>query len=265
MGDKVTLTAYVKNEGSLKAACSSRLYFCIDDDMVNYQEIPPLDAGERAVRMFEWDVMAGQHILSLRADGADVITEGVEDNNVETVEFSIAAPDLVIESITWPSGEPSTSDNVTFTVTIRNQGDASSRYVPISYYVDGQYLASGQIRSLKPDADTHETFSTWIPRTGSHTIRVVIDEGNQLPESNEANNEKVVNLSTENITSPEEKPAPVTSSNRPTPIPLTPPEEDYKTEMMFGIAVVLFGGILILTLLRTVRKQKGPPSDKGEI
>ena len=264
MGDKVTLTVYVKNEGSLKAG-GSQVYFCIDDDVLNYQEIPQLDAGARVIKTFEWDVTAGQHVLSLFADGANAITEGVENNNVETVAFSIPAPDLVIESITWPGGEPPASDNVTFTVTIRNQGDTKSRYAPINYYVDGQYLASGQIRSLKANAHAEETFSTWIPRTGQHTIRVVIDEGNQVPEGNEANNEKVVTFSTENVTLPGEKPAPATSSARPAPISLTPPEKDYKTEMMFGIAVVLFGGILVLTLLRTVRKPKRPPSNKGEI
>jgi subtilase family serine protease len=189
------------------------------------------------------------------ADGANVVSEGIESNNGETVAFSIPAPDLIIESITWPSGEPSASDNVVFTVTIRNQGDAKARYSSVNYYVDGQYLASGQINSLEPDAETEEIFSTWMSQTGPHTIKVVIDEENQVPESNEVNNEKVVTFSTENITSA--APAPNTKPRqRPTPLPLTPPEKDYKTEIFFGIVVVIIVVTLTLSMLREFRRRK---------
>jgi len=262
MGDKVTLTAYVKNKGSLNAG-GSQVYFYVNDNVANYQEIPPLEAGARVTRTFEWDVAAGPHILTLFADGANAITEGAESNNQEKVTFSTPAPDLIIESITWPSEEASASDNVVFTVTIKNQGDIKSRYASVNYYVDGQYLASGQVRSLKPDADTEEVFSTWISRTGPHTIRVVIDEGNQVPESNEANNEKMVTFSTENITPPGEKPASGAQTTRPAPTPLTPPEREHKAEMMFIISVVIFGGILVLTLLWALRRKKEKKSSDG--
>ena len=257
VGDKVTLTAYVTNKGSRRAD-GFQVYFYIDDNAVNYQEIPQLDAGARVTGTFEWDATAGPHTLTVFADGANVVSEGVESNNGETVALSIPAPDLTIESITWPSGEPSVSDNVVFTVTVRNQGDAKARYSSVNYYVDGQYLASGQINSLEPDAETEETFSTWMSQAGPHTVRVVIDEGNQVPESNEANNEKTVTFSTENTTSPAgQEPAPNTKPRQgPAPLPLTPPEKDYKAEIFFGIVVLLFGVTLILSLLREFRRRK---------
>ncbi|MGB2876864.1 MAG: CARDB domain-containing protein [Dehalococcoidales bacterium] len=257
-GDKVTLTAYVKNKGS-RGAGSFRIYFYIDDEVVDYQEIPQLDAGARVTKDFEWDAAIGPHTLTLFADGADAIVEGVESNNSETVAFSIPAPDLTIESINWPSGEPPTGDEVVFTVTIRNQGDANAGYSSLSYYVDGKYLASSQISTLEPDAKTEESFSTWISQVGPHTIRVIIDEGNRVSESNEGNNEKVVAFSTENVTSasePAPKPAPDKKTQpRPAPIPLAPEEEDYKAEIMFGIVVIIFGGILLFTLYQAFRKK----------
>ncbi|MBA7483916.1 hypothetical protein ES707_19433 [subsurface metagenome] len=254
IGDKVILTAYLKNKGSRRAG-GFQIYFYVDDEAVNYQDIPQLDAGARVTSTFEWNVTAGPHTLAVFADGANVVSEGVESNNGETVAFSIPAPDLIIESITWPSGEPSASDNVVFTVTVRNQGDAKARYSSVNYYVDGQYLASGQINSLEPDAETEEIFSTWMSQTGPHTIKVVIDEENQVPESNEVNNEKVVTFSTENTTSA--APAPDTKPRqRPAPLPLTPPEKDYKTEIFFGIVVVIIVVTLTLSLLREFRRRK---------
>ncbi len=260
MGDKVTLTAYVKNTGSRRAD-AFQVYFYVDDKIVNQQEIPQLDAGTRVIKTFEWDVAAGPHVLAVFADGADAITEGEENNNTETVTFSIPAPDLIIESITWPSGEPSASDNVVFTVTIKNQGDAKAGYASVNYYLDGEYLASGQVNSIEPDENTEEIFSTWISQVGPHTIKVIIDEVNQVLESNEANNEKTVTFSIENITPPSEQ-VPASSTQpppkpaRPAPVPLTPPEKDYKVPILFGIVVVIFGATLIFSLLRELRKRR---------
>jgi len=259
MGDKVTLTAYVKNQGSRRAE-GFQVYFYVDDKVVNQQEIPQLDAGARVIKTFEWDVTAGPQVITVFADGSDTVTEGTENNNVETVAFSIPAPDLIIESITWPSGEPSVSDNVVFTVNIRNQGDARSRYASVNYYLDGEYLASGQVNSIEPDENTEEIFSTWISQAGPHTIKVVIDEGNQVLESNEVNNEKTVTFSIENITPPSEQ-VPASSTQpqqkpaRPAPIPLTPPEKDYKIIILFGTVVLIFGVTLILSLLRELRRR----------
>ena len=141
-GEKVTLTAYIKNKGSRRAG-SFQIYLSIDDEVLSYREIPQLDAGARVTEYFEWDAAIGLHTVTLFADGADAVAEGVESNNSETVAFSIPAPDLTIESINWPSGEPPTGSEVVFTVIIRNQGDANAGFSSVSYYIDGEYLTSG--------------------------------------------------------------------------------------------------------------------------
>jgi subtilase family serine protease len=259
LGDKVTLTAYVKNQGSQQAD-GFQVCFYVDGNEVDYREIPQLDAGARVTNNFEWEASTGQHTLTLVADGADVISEGIENNNEETVAFSITAPDLTIESITWPSEEPAASDNVTFTVAIRNQGDAKAGYSTVSYYVDGTYLASGQIDPLEPDAETEKIFSAWMSQGGPHTLRVVIDEGNQLPESSETNNERAVNFSSANVTSPPEPESAPSTKPRPSPapIPVTPPEEDdnYSAILFFSIAVLIFGATLVFSLLHEKRKKR---------
>jgi subtilase family serine protease len=261
LGDKVTLTAYVKNKGSHQAG-GFQLCFYVDDSAADYREIPQLDAGARVTNTFAWEATTGTHTFTLVADAANSISEGVENNNEETVTFAITAPDLTIASIIWPAEETAASDNVTFTVTIRNQGDARARYSSVSYYVDGKYLASGQIEPLEPDAETNKIFSTWMSQGGPHTLMVVIDEGNQLPESSEVNNERAVNFTSANVTpSPEPVPVPTTKPRpRPTPIQLTPTEEeegDSKTALLFfGVAVLIFGATLVFSLLREMRKRR---------
>jgi len=257
-GDKVTLTAYVKNKGS-RGAGNFQIYLYVDDEVVNYQEVTPLDAGAQVTKDFEWDAAIGPHSITLFTDGADAIVEGIENNNSETIAFSIPGPDLIIESISWPFGEPPTGDEVAFTVTISNQGYASSGNSSVSYYIDGEYLASVQLSTLEPNAKTEESFSTSISQAGPHTIRVIIDEGNQVLESDEGNNEEAVSFSTENVNSPSEsapEPAPENKPrSRPAPISLTPEEEDHKTEILFGTVLAIFGGILLFSLFQVVRKK----------
>ena len=257
-GDKVILTAYVKNKGSRRAE-SFQIYLYVDDEVINQQDVPPLDAGARLTRDFEWDAAIGSHTITLFTDGADVIVEGIESNNSETIDFSIPGPDLIIESINWPAGEPPTDGEVAFTVTIGNQGNASSGNSSVSYYIDGEYLASVPLSTLEPNKKIEDSFSTSIYQAGPHTIRVIIDEDNQVLESDEGNNEKVISLSIESINSPSEpapEPAPEKKpQTRPDPIPLTPEVEDNKTELLFGAILAIFGGILVFSLYQVVRKK----------
>jgi subtilase family serine protease len=258
MGDQVTVNAYVKNAGSRRSE-AFQLYFYTDDKVLSQQEVMQLDADTRVIKTFEWDVAAGPHVLAVLADGADAIAEGDESNNRETIDIFIPAPDLIIESITWPSGEPSASDNVAFTVTIKNQGDSRSGYASLDYYLDGEYLASGGVDSIEPDESTEETFSTWISQVGQHTVKVIIDEVNQVPEGNEINNEKTVIFSTENVTPPSEQVlAPTQPQPMPLPAPIPTPEKetDYKVPILFGITAVVFSATLLLALLRELRKRR---------
>ena len=253
------MTAYIKNKGSSKAG-SFQIYFSIDDEVLHHEEVPQLDAGARLNRDFEWNAAIGPHTATLFADGANVVVEGVESNNSKSIDFYIPSPDLTIASINWPSGEPPIGEEVAFTVTIINQGDASAWYSSIDYYIDGEHLASGEISKLEPDEKTHHSFSAWISQTGPHTISVIIDEGNQILESNEENNQQAVSFSTENVTSaPEQAPKPAPEKKtppRPAPIPLTPEEEEgSNTKVIFGIILALFGGVLLFSMYQAFRKR----------
>jgi subtilase family serine protease len=254
MGDKVTLTAHVQNAGSLDAD-GFQLHFYVDDNIEDQRDIPPLAAGTSVIETFEWDVTYGPHILTVLADGAKAITEQTEDNNEGTVNFTVLAPDLIIESITWPTGEPSTGDNVTFTITIRNQGDGQSEFGYVSYFVDGDYLESGQIKSLKPGAKTEVLFSALMSQTGAHTISLVVDEGNRVPESDETNNEETIAITTESITTPAPAEKPEPKPQVTTPMPLLPEMADNMVLIFFAVVILVFVATLVLSVLREFRKR----------
>ena len=254
MGDKVTLTAHVQNAGSLNAD-GFQLYFYVDGDIKDQRDIPPLDAGTSVIETFEWGATAGPHILTVLADGTQAITEQTEDNNEGTANFSVLAPDLIVESITWPTGEPPTGDNVTFTITIRNQGDGQSGYGFVSYFVDGDYLYSEQVKSLKPDSKTKAPFSALMSQIGAHTISVVIDEGNRILESDETNNVETVTVSTESITTPAPDKKPATKPDATMPMPTLPGGADNMVLIFFGVVILVFVATLVLSVLREFRRR----------
>lgn len=255
IGEKVTLTAYAQNIGSLRAE-AFQLYFYIDDDVAEQREIPSLDAGALVTEIFEWEATFGPHVLTVMTDGANAISEGAENNNERMANFSISAPDLIIESISWPTGIPPTGENVTFMVTIRNQGDAEANYAYVSYYVDGEYLTSEQTRALKPGTKTEKLFSTLMSQTGLHVIKVVIDEGNKVLESDETNNDKTLPISTESITQPaQEDEKPVLQPLTPSQVPQTTTKKDNTVIIFFGIVVLFFTAALILSVYREFRKR----------
>jgi len=125
----------------------------------------------------------------------------------------------------------------------------------VSYYVDGNYLTSEQIKSLKPGANTEEPFSTLMSQTGPHTISVVIDEGNKVLESDETNNEEVVTISTESVTPPASTKKPVLQPLTPGPLPLTPEKEDNKVIIFFGVVILIFTAALVFSVYREFRRR----------
>ena len=83
--------------------------------------------------------------------------------------------------------------NVTFTVTIKNQGHAESDVSTIYFYIDTlRYYDS--IESINPGATVTETFS-WTALAGSHTVKAIADAENSVIEGNESNNVKTTTIS----------------------------------------------------------------------
>ena len=86
---------------------------------------------------------------------------------------------------------PSPGETVTFTITVRNQGTGSASPFWVYCYIDGSRKNPGRVFGI-PVGGTWIVTLTWSAEPGTHTIKAVADQYNQLRESDETNNDKEV-------------------------------------------------------------------------
>ena len=257
LGDMVTFTVTIKNQGSDRAG-SSRVYFYIDGSSRGYQDVPELDTGAAVTKTLTWTAQAGSYDIKAVADNNNEVSEGDETNNEKTLNFSILVPDLIIETITWSSENPSESDDVTFIVTIKNQGSSQAGNFSVAYYIDDTYLTSAPVSLIDPSATENQTF-TWTARGGSHDIKAVVDQDNSITESQESNNERTVTLSISPPPAPTPTPEPTPSINPPetTPeksSPLPSLGKGIWLDLLFVLIVIVLIGTLVKTMAGSRQK-----------
>ncbi len=217
----------------------------------------PADLTGTSTKTFTRTAQAGSHTLKVIADSNNEVTESNETNNVKTYMFSTLAPDLILESITWSPAYPTIGDTVTFTVTIKNQGSSKASYSYVAYYIERPrrwviqvaYLTSASVSPIEPGATVAKTF-LWKAEVGLYIFKAIIDEEDQILESDESNNEKsTVPLSILSVFLP---PAP-TLELAPSPVPLapaptlTPPAPPAPAPSVLNWPLI--GGIIAVTVI----------------
>ncbi len=193
-GDSITFRITVKNPGNSNSGLA-RLSFYIDGNSRGYRDVYSIDPGGTSVCTYNWVAQAGQHALRAVIDESNQLEEGNESNNTYSMTFSTNPPDLIIHDLAWDPENPSKNDEVTFTANITNQGTGRSDSCQLAYYIDGVYRSSLLIDPLDAGASDNITF-TWMALSDLHEIKVVIDYNNLVIESDENNNEYVVNFQT---------------------------------------------------------------------
>ncbi len=261
IGDNVTFTVTIMNQGT-SSASSCRVDFYIDGSSVDYQDVPELDAGATVDKTFTWTAQADLHTIKAVADSDNKVTEDDETNNEKTITLSILAPDLTIKTITWSPTDPSTGDNVTFTVTIKNQGTSSADSSHVYFYIDASYQSYQDVPELEVSATANKTF-TWTAQAGLHAIKAVADKVNYITESQESNNEKTVTLSVVLLPASTTAPASTakpTPTTKPAPTPIPIPEAGKSApipslgkgiwlDLLFVLVLIVLIGALIKGLL----------------
>lgn len=194
VGDTVTLTAAVTNQGSGKAH-EPRLTIYVDDVVFKILDFPVIDAGQTVSRSYEWTVEAPGHNIRLYIDEGNFITESDETNNEKTFVFTPLSPDLVLESVKWAMENALLDNEVTFTAAVKNQGNYAAGASQLSCYVDDVLLETRDVKSLGPGETATLTFVTTV-EAGLHKLKMVADSAKQVIESDETNNERELPFTT---------------------------------------------------------------------
>ncbi|WP_019007518.1 discoidin domain-containing protein [Cohnella laeviribosi] len=129
--DAITLTSTVKNIGTAPSAPST-VNFYLGDALAGTANVSALAAGASGnvtVNIGAKD--AGTYALSSKVDEANAVIELNENNNAFTnpsplTISPVSSSDLIASAVSWTPSNPAAGNNVSFSVTIKNQGTSSS-------------------------------------------------------------------------------------------------------------------------------------------
>ena len=195
VGDTITFAIAVSNKGNQKVS-DPYVYFYVDGKYIESGSIYQIPSGETAKIYFRWEAQLGTHKIKVVADDTNVVSESDETNN--EMEITLPEPlfmDLIVQDITWTPTNPQVDEQVTFMVTIKNQGNGMAGQFYVNFYVDGGY--AGQLYNvdkLYAGETTTAIFYWYKAKSGTHNIKLVADYKNTVPESDETNNSKTVTL-----------------------------------------------------------------------
>jgi subtilase family serine protease len=214
----VTMSVTVKNQGA-GDALSSWLFYYIDNKLETTVFIDPLDAGKSVTKTFIWSPGMDERTFSATIDGNEIIAESNDYNNSYSVVLpALGLPDLVIQSMSWSPQSPKVNSKVVFTVVVKNTGLRTVEKCYLSFHVSDKYMFKNSITNLGPGKTQTLTYECFLA-IPTVSIYGIIDSGNDVKESNEANNEMsnsftpvqpvpVEDLSIENITFSPSDPSP---------------------------------------------------------
>ncbi len=194
VGETVTFTVTIQNQGDSQSGSSHVAYY-IDDTYQTSAPINQIHPGSKVTKIFTWEARAGSSSFEAVADANNEVIESNETNNAKAFAFSVLAPDLVIQNITWSPENPSIRDKVTFTVTIKNQGNSQANCSHVDFQIDANSRGYMDVPRIDAGDNVTRTF-TWIAQSGPHTIRAVADLLNTVRESDESNNDRTATYAT---------------------------------------------------------------------
>ena len=188
IGDTVTFTVTIKNQGAGRSG-SSYVHYFRDGSFGAEDYFDGIPAGESVAERFAWKVSEGTHTFMAAVDPMNEIVETDDSNNELSVTYGgTLLADLVVESITWEPTSPSIGDTVTFTVTIKNQGAGRSGSSYVHYFRDGSFGAEDYFDGIPAGESVAERFA-WKVSEGTHTFMAAVDPMNEIVETDDSNNE----------------------------------------------------------------------------
>jgi uncharacterized protein (DUF2237 family) len=187
--DEITLSATVRNAGDV-ASGATTVTFRLGEETVGTADVGELAPGATATvtrKIGPHD--AGEHTVTAVVDEANKVIERDEGNNAHTapsplVVRPVDGSDLIAAAVSWTPANPAAGDEVTFTVTLHNQGTAATaggtHGITLTVLDSGgdtvTTLTGGHTGVIAPGATTAPvTLSgTWTAADGEYTVRTTV-------------------------------------------------------------------------------------------
>ncbi|MFD8500866.1 CARDB domain-containing protein [Amycolatopsis sp. NPDC059657] len=97
-------------------------------------------------------------------------------------------PDLTVTALTWTPADPSETDPITLSATVRNTGTASAGATTVNFLLGGSVAGSAPVAALAAGASATVTASAGRKAMGSYSASAVADPAKTIFEQNEDNN-----------------------------------------------------------------------------
>ncbi len=200
------------------SSSSAKVYFSLDkelsedDFLVGETEIEPLEAGGATLKnipiQLKDNIPAGEYWIIIHADSDNVYNEENEKNNITIADLSVEVlgidsnlPDIMFKEVKLPDFFIS-NENFKISASIKNQGEAPS--LPFTYKL--VLSKNDTLETEKDKSDDIALYSNFvgdslqhdesvvieaigrIEKSGEYYLFLVIDENNDLIESDETNN-----------------------------------------------------------------------------
>ena len=187
---QINITIY--NTGGASAGSFSVRLFDGTTQIGKYQSAG-LAAGESTPYTFNWKpTTTGLHELKVILDQANLVAESNENNNEIVQTINVGSIDLTPINLQVPVHAVINQDNVII-VSVKNIGLNNSGSFSVRLFDGTTQIGKYQSAGLAAGENIQYTFN-WKPTTtGTHELKVILDQANLIVESNETNNEIIGN------------------------------------------------------------------------
>ena len=97
-------------------------------------------------------------------------------------------PDLTVTAVSWTPANPTETDAITLSATVRNAGDVASGATTVTFRLGEETVGTADVGELAPGATATVTRKIGPHDAGEHTVTAVVDEANKVIERDEGNN-----------------------------------------------------------------------------
>jgi archaellum component FlaF (FlaF/FlaG flagellin family) len=210
-GQAVTFSATISNQGtaSKPAGVINGVGFRVDGNLVTWSDnntaaLAPgqsitVTANSGPSGSATWSAGSGAHSVEAWLDDVNRVGETDENNNKLSSRVAFGV-DLTVTNISWDPPVPQSSQPVTFSATIKNNGTVATAggiQHGVRFEIDGQLVSwsDNSTTSLAPGATRTVTanfgpngVATWPAVSGKHSIAAWVDDVNRLPDVDRSNN-----------------------------------------------------------------------------